>query len=353
MKRIGVPMIHNRQRVNRLMLSAIQALNLDLENISVLTEGASGAFVVTPLIAAMAGASRVVAVTRDSTYGAATDVAEYLMGWADDLGIAKRIEIATDLEKIDVSDCSLVTNLGFVRPIDEVLLSRLPSDAMVSLMWEPWEFRAEDIDLHACRRLGVPIVGTNEEHPSLQIFAYLGMLVQKLLLEADIEVYRSNILLISSDPFGKFIEASLIKAGAKVQRVAAQHVGSIEQGAIEELDAVVLSEHRNRCLLVGEGAISPECLAGAGVVLIHICGLVDNGAIECSGVQKIPRKIPRPGFMTVTTDYVGPRPVVDLHAAGLKVGEIVIRELRSSGNVKDAVAAAVQSGLGIALPACA
>ena len=31
------------------------------------------------------------------------------------------------------------------------------------------------------------------------------------------------------------------------------------------------------------------------------------------------------GSMSVTTDYVGPKPLIDLHAAGLRVGELLTR----------------------------
>jgi len=88
------------------------------------------------------------------------------------------------------------------------------------------------------------------------------------------------------------------------------------------------------------------------VVLIHICGVVDEVSINQSGVHKIPKKISKPGFMTVTTDYVGPRPVIDLHAAGLKVGEVAINELRGGAKTEEAVHAAVKSGLAIGFPNC-
>lgn len=286
-----------------------------------------------------------VAVTRDSPYGMASDVAKYLMGWAENLGVASQIEITTDLNGVDLSDCSLVTNLGFVRPINASLISRLPQYATVSLMWEPWEFRSEDVDLHACYAKGVPVLGTCEEHPDLKIFACLGMLAQKLLLEANIEVFQSSILLISSDPFGKFIEASLVSAGANVHRIAAEGISSVTCELINNLDAVVLSEHRDRRLLVGEEAIPASLLADAQVPLIHLCGEVDNAAITRTGVQKIPEKIPSPGFMTVTTDYLGPRPVIDLHAAGLKVGEAAVRKLRETGDPAQAELAAMDTDL--------
>jgi hypothetical protein len=67
-------------------------------------------------------------------------------------------------------------------------------------MWEGWEFRSEDLDLLACQRRGIPVVGTNEAHPALRIFDYLGMVVVKLIYEVEIEVMRSSIGLIASNP---------------------------------------------------------------------------------------------------------------------------------------------------------
>ncbi len=39
----------------------------------------------------------------------------------------------------------LVTNLGFVRPIDRRLLAQLSSDALVAFMWEPWVALSQDV----------------------------------------------------------------------------------------------------------------------------------------------------------------------------------------------------------------
>ena len=51
--------------------------------------------------------------------------------------------------------------------------------------------------------------------------------------------------------------------------------------------------------------------------------------------------------MTVTTAYMGPRAVVDLHAAGLKVGEIVVNNIRKGMSVDDAKLDAVKSGIAL------
>ena len=56
------------------MHAACQAFDLDLTGITVLTEAASGPFVATSLLAALAGSPRVVAWVRDTTYGSVDEV---------------------------------------------------------------------------------------------------------------------------------------------------------------------------------------------------------------------------------------------------------------------------------------
>lgn len=340
----------NRRRVNRLMRSIIADLDLDLRGITVLTEVATGPFVVTPLIAGLAGADRVFAVTRDSIYGTADEVNKLVEGWAGELGIDNKVTPSTCPARDFAAQSNIVTNLGFVRPIDRNLIERLPDDAAIPLMWEPWEYRPDDVDLHACRQRGIPVLGTVETHPRLGVFEYLGMLAVKLLHEADIEVSRAEILLIGSDPFGGFAESGLRAAGAKVNRLALTgDEGVVIRDAVpllSDADALVLYEHKSRCCLIGEDAGIPAGLiAELGIPVIHICGVVDEAALRKAGVHKVPAKEVKPGYMSVTTGYLGPRPVVDLHAAGLKVGELLVRAMRETGSVLKAENAALASGL--------
>ena len=62
-----------------------------------------------------------------------------------------------------------------------------------------------------------------------------------------------------------------------------------------------------------------------GVVLVHVAGNVDRAELEAVGVLVRPSRFARPGHMSVATDYLGPRPLTDLHSAGLKVGELAAK----------------------------
>ena len=57
------------------------------------------------------------------------------------------------------------------------------------------------------------------------------------------------------------------------------------------------------------------------LAVAHICGNVSRAEIKRVGFPCLPERFAGPGYMSVATDYVGPRPLIDLHTAGLKVGE--------------------------------
>ncbi len=336
------------------MASAIEDFELDLSDINVLTEAGSATFAVTPLIAAMAGANYVFAVSRDSQHGRAADIFDYVRSWAGRLGVRKQIEFSTCPPADHAPDSHLVTNLGFVRPLDRDLLRRLPPDAAIALMWEPWELRDADIDVIACREFDVPVLGTKETHHRLMTFRYVGMLALKLLLEAKIEVFQCSIAVVGSDPFGCETARVLESLDANVIRIPAAELFDGEATAMRDrlagVDAIVLVEHRDHRMLISEGGcISAKWLADNAVTLVHICGRVDLDAVRAASVNRIPENSATPGSMTLTTEYVGPRPVVDLHAAGLRVGELLVRGRRDFGDTRRAVASALASGLALEL----
>lgn len=344
----------NQSRAVRLMKSVIADLEVDLRGMNVLTEAASGPFVVTPVLAALAGARRVVAVGRSSAWGSFAEVHGHLRALAHEAGCADVIEVSDRQAVEHAEGMNIVTNLGFVRPINAALVERLPADAAVPLMWEPWEYRSNEVDLGACEARGIPVLGTNEGHPRLQIFAYLARVVERLLHERDIEVERSRLLLIASAPFGPAIEDGLRQSGAEVLRVdptSAPDWVAESTSRLDTFDAVVVAEHRSHVTIVGPGGLSAHALFNAGTELIHLSGVIDADDLAAAGLHKHPPRMVPHGVMTVTTDHVGPRPVIDLHAAGLAVGAHLVRSLRAGKSAVQAKAEVVACGLGADFPA--
>lgn len=341
--------IHHPARIGRLIRDAVKSLELNLAGRTVLTEAASGAYVVTPLIAAMAGA-KVIAVTRDSSYGEAREVMDYTRELARNLGVKNSIQMSDHPAQEFCWKADIITNLGFVRPIDAAFVANCKSGAVVPLMWETWEYRKEDVDLDACRRKGIPVLGTRETDPRLQIFSYVGQLAIKLLLESGVEAVRNRVMVVGAGHFGEEISKALVARDCGVIRLVPRE-GQIQltpntNDFLRACDALVIAEHTDRlCVLGGETGIPIHSISdrAGDLRIIHICGNIDESALRENGFEKYPARSVPPGFMTVATDYVGPKPVIDLHAGGLKVGEEMWNGLKKYGNVDDAVAFALKN----------
>jgi hypothetical protein len=312
----------NPRRLVSLIQAAIDRLDLQLGEYTVLTEAATGAYAVTPVLAAMAGA-RVFALANATRYASADEIAEATLGLAEAAGVRDAIELVNKKEPGILSQADIVTNSGQVRPIDAAMVSQLRATCVVPLMYEAWEYRVSDLDLDACRSRGIVVAGTNEEYPAVDVFSYLGPLAVRQLHDAGISVYGSNIVLLCDNEFAPFIRSGMESCGAKVSE-ARQLTRAI---LTPECDAVVVA------LKPGEApvftAADAELLShhAPGSVVVQYWGDTDRAAIARADVPVWPPQEPVAGHMAVLLSAIGPEPIVRLQAGGLKVGEVLARGL--------------------------
>jgi hypothetical protein len=342
----------NFDKVARQIKASINLIGIDLEDQNVLTEAGSGPFLVTPVIAAMAGANNVIACTRDSQWGTSDEIKTNLKKLAEKLDVWKKIELTTENPSLKAKDIDIVTNLGFVRPISKQLIESLPSYAAISLMWEPWEFRSSDIDLKESKKNKIPIIATNESHPHLKTFKSVALLAVKLLLEQSCEILGTEILVIGSNPFGGACVTLLEELGANVSSLdpTLHWPLSIDESKLKRLDAIVILEHRIHKEILGK--TTPEicnCISDSQIPIIHICGSVDQSYLKSLNISKYPSADVPPGYMTVTTSYLGYKPVIALHTAGLHVGSLVSRHRKKGCSIENSISYAIDSGYGLAL----
>jgi hypothetical protein len=308
----------------------IEQLELDLSSAEVLTEAATGAFAVTPVIAAAAGAERVWALGGDSVHGSASAAFAQVQELAAAYGIDDgRIEFIDRRASLP-DDINLVTNLGFVRPVDLDLLGRLRGPAVVSLMYEAWEARDGEVDVSACRRLGVPVAGVHEEFESLGVFSACGQLAVKLCFEAGLEVAGNSLIVLGrASPFTDVIGGVLRANGAEVVTITSG--AELSRGAVGASDGIVVADWSGELVLGGSVGPRPETLAewGEGLVIVQFGGVVAVQDLLDAGFSVHPPRRLGPRRMAFTLAHLGVRPVVALHAAGLKVGELLLRRMQS------------------------
>jgi hypothetical protein len=314
-------------RIAALLRTAVKKCDLDLNGLNVLTEAATGGYAVTPILAALANASHVYAITRSTRFGTVEDVIEETTALAKFCGVEDRIHIVTEKTKDLISSCDLVTNSGHVRPLDGEFVSWMKASAVISLMYETWEIRPEDIDIEACRRRGIPIAGVNETHPAVDVFSYLPVLAAKQLFDAGIPVLHTRILLLCDNPFEPYLRRGLADMGAEIDSFA--DLTSVPS-THHQYDAVLVSMTPGKSPAISQAEARLLNDRWPGIVVIQFYGDINRSALAELGVQFWPLKSPPSGHMGVYLTDVGPDVVVRLQTGGLKVGEVLSRGLANA-----------------------
>ena len=328
------------QRCGKFIEKSIDRFGLDLNKLVVYTELGSKNYAFTPIIAEMANAKKVYAITKTSRYGTSEDNIREFRRIVDGLGIdMSKIKIVRKKRKADVSEADIVTNSGFVRPIDRSTIQMMKTTAVIPLMWETWEVRPDEIDLPFCEEHGNLVLGTNEEQPPMDIMRYSGFLLSKLLFENNMGVHKDTILVVGSGRLGnnlaRFLRVNNIKFwwinlnndaldGNKPFLVSLEKAKKL----LPKIDAIVVGEHYHNKTIIGEGGLfEPKELARKQplIQIIHICGAIEVKQITQMGLHVHPQPVMPFGHMTVTADYLGPKATLELNTAGLKVGEIMAR----------------------------
>jgi hypothetical protein len=307
-------------KVINLIQGSFQKFNINLAGKTVLTEAATGNYICTPILAALAGA-KVFALAKDSKYGTTEQIESEIHFAAKQLNIDSEIKIIRDFDDIKLDEVDVLTNTGFVRPIDRRLIDKLKPDCVIPLMWEPWEFRHGELDLDRAISRGIKVYGTNEADSRLQTMKYIGITVLYFLLKEKRSCFSSEVLVIGCE---KFIEAITSVLKRNHYSVIPCLTDEYEDGDSANFDAIVIAEYLNPKLIIGT---APESLIDKSTLtedqlIIHIAGNVDFDSVKCKHYPDIPSPL---GYMSYTTDFIDPLAVIDLHAAGLKVAEGLIK----------------------------
>jgi hypothetical protein len=337
----------NAARLVNLMAAAVERCGLDLSGATVLTEAASGAYAVTPVLAAMAGARHVYALTRATRYGSAEEVTAETLALAGLAGVESRVTVTTQRRPETVALADIVTNSGHVRPMAGEFVTWMKPTVVVPLMYEAWEYRPGDLDLAALAERGIPVGGTNERHPAVDVFSFLGIMAVKLLLDAGVAVYGSDVVVLCDNPFGPFIERGLAGAGATVELCA-----RLEQArGGGRRDAVLVALRPGLAPVLAADEADTIARRWPGAVVAQYWGDVDRTALAAAGVSSWPPEAPAAGHMGVLPSGVGPEPIVRLQSGGLKVGEVLWRARRAGLSTASSLDALARSGWGEALDA--
>jgi hypothetical protein len=325
---------------------AITMLELDLSGLTVLTEAASGNYLYTPFIAGLAKAEKVYAFTKDSIYGSSAAIKDETLKLAKKLNLSDVIEVRTQLTSSLIHGADIVTNLGSLRPIDKIFISQLKPTAVIPLMWETWEFRDGELDLQECWKNGIPVLGTNESDGRINTLSYLGPLTLKILYDNGEAVKNSRMLIINNNKFGPYIQKSLTDEGAIVEMIELNNPR--DETNLDGLSFVVVNTWPSDIELFGvESVIKIQELKrrSSQVIVLNLTGKINRESLKKNGIKFLPEHSIKPGHMGWTLNELGSKPVIDLHCAGLKVGEIMARLRLGGYSMNDVIKNALNNSI--------
>lgn len=313
-------------RAIKIIKDSISSLCLDLSGYTVLTEVGSNNYIYTPIIPLLAGAKKVYAWTKDSSYGKGDDIAQSCFNIAKSLDLEKKLEFSVNYRDYNhVKNADIITNSRFIRPIDKSFLKFVKPKTVIPLMFEAWEIRSEDIDIDLCDDLGIKVAGTWENHPKIKVFDYVKELTLKMIFEAGFEISGNTFAVWSNDDFGEQAKDALIRNCAKSVELISDY--EILKKHFKNVDVLLLFDYHEQNDYFGErGIFNIKELKrlNNSFGVIHLYGNIDCNYLMENNISVFPKKNGKAKLMTYTLAHVGLLPVIRLLTAGLKVGEEIL-----------------------------
>tara|TARA_B110000977_G_scaffold197692_1_gene280859 strand:+ start:1322 stop:2362 length:1041 start_codon:yes stop_codon:yes gene_type:complete len=315
-----------KNRSIRLIRKFIEELNLDLTDFQIITELGSNNYMLTPIIAVLAGAKKVITYTSDSVYGNSNEIIQSFLKNFPEQIFQERITAKEKLFSEDYQSIDIITNSRSLRPINRSKIKHLSKRTVIPLMYDRWEIREEDIDVQACSEKGIMIAGTNESASFFPIFEYCGLLAAKMSFDAGYEIRQNNILIWSKDEFGETIKKEFQALGAN-EVIMTTDFSEVEKKC-DSLDFIFLTDyHEKRSFTEDNGFFNFKILKekNQDIGIVHLYGKIDYSFCEKYDVNLFPKKDGYASKMSFTLDYLGLVPLVKLIIGSFKVAECLLK----------------------------
>ncbi|MCW8930329.1 MAG: hypothetical protein OQL19_08845 [Gammaproteobacteria bacterium] len=319
----------HQRAIDKIQESIIN-LDLNLNNFTILTEVGSNEYIYTPIIAVLSGAKKVFAWTNDTQYGLANDNISECKRILKELNLKDKVEFFSgNFNKKHLSQADIITNSGFLRPLDKNKLKYTKSSVVIPLMYESWELRQSDIDINYCKINNIKVAGTWENHPKIMVFAHIGALAIKMALNASYEVYRNKIIVWSDDQFGETISNAFKNFYAKEVILTTDE--NILLKNISDTDFIFLCDYKEKKnYSLNEIFNIDEIVSlNRNIGIVHLYGSLDYQLLQEKLSIIYPKFNGKASTMSLTLAYTGLNPIINLQVAGFKVGQL-LKEKKNS-----------------------
>lgn len=292
----------------------IKKYNLDLSGLKIFTEMASGNYMFIPALIGLAG-GEAFAYRPDLTNNEVDEINAKVDEFTEDF------KSKVVCNKNFMSECDIITNSGYVRPITKEDIDHMKSSAVIALMMSADQVRKEDIDISACCNRNIPLVDTDEK--STGILSSIAFKTMKVLFEAGLSVWNDNYLLLSTGILSTYYEMGFGKMGISYSKAV--------NAPLDAFDAIIVADHIDHSgyTLIGDShsLIPIEYIKKQNplIKIINICGKIDVQGLLAAGIDVYPTTQPKQGHTTISGDYLSYKVTLELVCASLKAAEQVAR----------------------------
>jgi hypothetical protein len=302
-------------------------MELDLSGL-VVVGGAAGYEEITATAAALAGAKRVFAISREQKRRpAAGESRERELPLARLANVAGRVEMVGRMHPRAWHGVDILVRCPELEPVSRSVVELLPPAAVVALMAEPWEIRPTVIDIEACEEAGIKVAAPKLSHPHVAQLPDLARLCSGLVKDAGIDPEGARIAILSDTPCGPFIESALADRGARVQTFP--HPLLLTPG---DWDAVVVALRPSNKPPMDINGLAAIMKNSRGAQLVQFSGEVDRVAARYFGLQLWPQRRPARGALGIPAAALGAASIIRRLVGGLKAAETVRRRGVESGS---------------------
>jgi hypothetical protein len=246
----------------------------------------------------------------------------------------------------------IITNSGHLRPLNETMLKHAKDGLVIPLMYEAWEWREADMDIEYIRKRGFRVVATNERHPEIDVFNYLGDMALKQIFDAGICPYRNKFVLLCNNDFGPFIAKVLAKVCGKLAVIdmvenkskypldLVDWVGGFPEFRIpadyKDAEAIIFTAYPFDRNWIGNNSLIKVDQIKSEIkdpLILRYCGDLDEKFLTDKDIRFFPAHV-HSGHMGVLPSAVGYDPIIRLQSGGLKAGELMLKGMTEFKNKK-------------------
>ena len=309
----------------RFIQQSIKLFKLDLSGYNILVPALTKEPSLAPVMASMAGAKNVYIMADD------IEVVNKVCFFETQLGLKSNFVFIQKETPQILSGLDIIIKGEGISYIDAGFISALKKDCVISVLPENLDFRnIKDISLEDCARREIPVVAVDPGDKNLMLYKYFSHLIIKKCYEADINVFKSRILLVGCGELLENVLSFLKSVGAQVY-VAYTDRDKDKTYTLKHLfdtDIIVVIEYpqKSKSIIGNDGFIKIEDILDINpeLKIIHLCGKIETRSLSLGRISTIPEIITQ-NSLNVSIDELDSRAITEITAAVMKAAESLIK----------------------------